>query len=180
MSLLEKAKKVAQTVDEQKKQKEANEIATRNFLKESLNEIAKEVLAGLKEFHGAKTKQGTLKLIRKRVERGDTIATLRLVDRPGGFDDTDLLFIDAAVESGYRDYSDDCRNEPYTEAVVSIYVKNPPTDERFSYAPTRNGAVQALGLSTLFSEYIRNWDQDSLQEKLEKVAEWIAPLFSEK
>lgn len=180
MSLLEKAKKTAKEVDDQKKREEDNEIATKKFLRESLKKISKGVLDGLKEFNGAKTKRGTLKLIRKRVERGTNIATLRLTDRTDGGDDTDLLFIDAAVESGYRDYSDDCRNEPYTEAIVSIYVKNPPTDERFSYAPTCNGAVRALGLQTHFSEYIRNWDDDTLQEKLEKVAEWISPLFSEK
>lgn len=180
MSLLDKAKKTAQAADEQKKREEESEIATRNFLYESLKNISKDVLAGLKEFHNAKTKHGTLKLIRKRVERGETIATLRLVDRPAGFEDLDLLFIDAAVVSGYRDYSDDCRNQPYTEAIVSIYVKNPPTDERYSYAPTCNGAVKALGLQTYFSEYIRNWDSKELPEKLEKVAEWISPLFRDK
>jgi hypothetical protein len=179
MSLLEKAKQSAKAADEQKKKEEANEIATKKFLQESLTKISKGVLDGLKEFHGAKTKRGTLKLIRKRVERGDTIATLRLTNRTDGGDDTDLLFIDAAVESGYRDYSDDCRNVPYIEAIVSIYVKNPPTDERYSYAPTCNGAVKGLGLSTYFAEFIRNWDQDSLPEKLGKVAEWIAPLFRE-
>lgn len=179
MSLLDKAKKAAQAADDQRKKEEANEIATKKFLQESLTKITKGVLDGLKEFHGTKTKRGTLKLIRKRVERGDNIATLRLTNRTDGGEDTDLLFIDAAIESGYRDYSDDCRNVPYTEAVVSIYVKNPPTDDRFSYAPTCNGAVRALGLQTYFGEYIRNWDDDSLPEKLEKVAEWIAPLFRE-
>lgn len=180
MSLLEKAKKTAQAADKQKQQEEENDQASRKYLRESLEKISKGVLAGMKEFHNAKTKQGTLKLIRKRVERGSTIATLRLTDRPNKFDDLDLLFIDAAIESGERDYSDDCRNIPYTEACVSIYVKNPPTDERFSYAPTCNGAVKALGLATYFGEYVRNWDDEELPKKLEKVAEWIAPLFSEK
>ncbi len=179
MSLLEKAKASAKAADEQQKKDSANEVATQKFLRESLAKITKDVLNSLKEFHGVKTKKGTLKLIRKRVERGDTVATLRLTNRTDGGDDTDLLFIDAAVESGYRDYSDDCRNEPYIEAIVSIYVKNPPTDERYSYAPTCNGAVRGLGLETHFSQFIRNWDQDSLNEKLEKVADWIAPLFRE-
>jgi len=179
MSLLDKAKKTAKAVDDQERKAAENEAASRKYLKDSLEKMTKGVLAGLKEFHGVKTKHGTLKLIKKRVERGNNIATLRLSDRQNGYEDTDILFIDAAIESGYRDYSDDCRNEPYTEAVVSMYVKNPPTDERFSYAPTCNGAVKALGLATYFGEYVRNWDSEDLPKKLEKVAEWLAPLFRE-
>jgi len=179
MSLLEKAKQTAKAIDDQKKKEEANEAATRKFLSESLEKISKDVLAGLKEFHGVKTKHGTLKLIKKRSERSTTIANLRLTDLPSGGESFDILHIDAAIVSGVRDYADDCRDVPYTEAIVSIYVKNPPTDERFSYAPTCNWAVKGLGLSTYFGEYIRNWDDKELPQKLEKVAEWLSPLFRE-
>src|SRR5690348_4042989 len=106
MSLLEKAKKVAKAVDEQEKKAAESEAASRKYLQDSLAKMTKEVLAGLKEFHGVKTKHGTLKLIKKRVERGNTIATLRLTDRKSGYEDTDILHIDAAIESGERDYSD--------------------------------------------------------------------------
>lgn len=179
MSLLDKAKKTAKAVDDQEKKAAENEIASRKYLSESLEKITKGVFAGLKEFHGVKTKRGTLKLVRKRVERGNTVGSLRLTDRPNEAESIDLLIIDAAIESGERDYADDCRNIPYTEAVVSIYVKNPPTDERFSYAPTCNYAVRSLGLTTYFGEYVRNWDDNDLPKKLEKVAEWLAPLFRE-
>jgi hypothetical protein len=184
MSLLEKAKKTAKEFDDQKKKEKDNEEASRKYFKESLEKISKNVLNGLKEFHNVKTKKGTLKLIRKRTTKPtNTIAWLRLVDRPGKQEDLDLLLIDAAIESGERDYADDCRNIPYTEAIVSIYVDNPPTDERFSYAPTYNGRVKGLGLTTFFSVNIRNWDSEettgTVAEKLEEVAKWIAPLFSE-
>lgn len=179
MSLVEKAKKKAQEADAEKKREAENDLASKKYLQDSLAKISKEVLAGLKEFHNVKTNQGTLKLIRKRTTRPTkTIANLRLTNRPNKADDLDLLFVDAAIESGTRDYDDDCRNVPYTEAIVSIYVKNPPTDDRFSYAPTCNGAVKALGLTTYFGEFIHNWNDDEIPEKLEKVAEWLAPLFS--
>lgn len=181
MSLLEKAKQTAKAVDDQKKKEAENEAASKKALAEALEKITKGVLAGLKEFHGVKTKHGTLKLIKKRVERGNTIATLRLTSRDADheIEDVDILHIDAAIESGERDYGEGCNNIPYTEAVVSIYVKNPPTDDRFSYAPTCNWAVKGLGLYTHFGEYIRNWDDEELPKKLEKVAEWLSPLFRE-
>jgi len=179
MSLLDKAKKTAKAVDDQKKKEVENEAASRKYLAESLEKITKGVLAGLKEFHGVKTKHGTLKLIKKRVERGKNVATLRLTDRSSGYEDTDILYIDAAIESGERDYSDDCRNIPYTEAVVSMYVKKTSADS-YPYGPTHyNLAVRGLGLSDFFGEYVHNWDGDELPKKLEKVAEWLAPLFRE-
>lgn len=180
MSLLEKAKKIAKAADDEKKREAEREIAAKKFHQESLKEISKAVLAGMKEFHGAKTKQGTLSLIKKRTTvPSETIANLRLIDRPNGAESIDLLYIDAAIKSGTRSYADDCRDIPYTEATVSIYVKLPPTDERLSYAPTRNWQVQSVGLTSYFSEYVTHWNKDDLQKKLEKVAEWLVPLFRE-
>lgn len=180
MSLLEKAKKIAKEADDEKKREEEREVAAKKWRQESLEEISKAVLTGMKEFHNAKTKQGTLKLIKKRVERPTkTIANLRLTDRPNSAEPIDLLYIDAAIESGTRSLCEGYENEPYTEAAVTIYVKLPPTDERLSYAPTRNWQVQSVGLTSFFSEYVTHWNKDELPKKLEKVAEWLAPLFRE-
>ncbi len=179
MSLLDKAKKLAKEADNQRKREEENEISARKFRQDSLESISKAVLLGMKEFHNAKTNKGTLKLVKKRTTvPTETIANLRLTNRPSG-EDIDLLFIDAAIVSGARSYGEGCEDIPYTEATVTIYVKNPPTDERFSYAPTRNWEVQSVGLTTYFHEYITHWNEDKLPEKLEKVAEWLAPLFQE-
>lgn len=183
MSLLEKAKQAAQKADnEQIRAKEA-EISAAKYLQECLTKSSKAILEGLKEFHNAKTNKGTLKLVRNKQptagQHGNTLATLRLTHRPSEVEDLDLLYVDAVIESGTRDYADDCRNIPYTEAVVRIYVKNPPTDERFSYAPTCNGAVKALGLKTYFSLHITNWDEKEIPKKLEEVADWLVPLFRE-
>lgn len=179
MSLLDKAKKTAKEADDQKKKEAASEASFRKSLAESLEKISKGVLAGLREFNGVETKHGTLKLIKKRVERGPNIATLRLTNRKAGYDDIDILYIDAAIESGERDYSDDCRNVPYTEAIVSMYVKKTSSDS-WPYGPSHyNLAVKGLGLSDFFGEYVHNWNDDELPKKLEKVAAWLAPLFRE-
>lgn len=179
MSLLEKAKKAAKAADDQLAKDKANEISAAKYFKDSLEKISKDVLAGLKEFNNVKTPKGTLKLVKKRNPNDKTIANLRLVKRPYDQEDLDLLFIDAAIESGVRDYADDARDIPYKEAVVSIYVKNPPTTDTFSYAPTCNGPVKALGLTTFFGEYIHNWNEKELPQSLEKVADWLVPLFRE-
>lgn len=182
MSLLDKAKKKAQEADDEKKKEAAREVAFHKALSDSLEKISKGVLAGLKEFNNVETKQGTLKLVKKKVATNKNIAVLKLTDRKSDYPDTDILYIDAAIESGYRDYSDDCRNEPYTEAIVSMYVKRTVSDSStWSYGPTHyNPAVRGLGLSDSFGEYVRHWDADDLQKKLEKVAEWLAPLFRDK
>lgn len=180
MSLLEKAKKIAKEADDQKKREMENEIAAKKFHQESLAEISQTVLIGMKEFHNAKTKQGTLKLVKKRTTAPTkTIANLRLTGRPNGAEDIDLLFVDAAIISGTRSYAEGCEDIPYTEATISVYVKLPPTDDRLSYAPTRNWQVQSVGLNTHFSEYFNHWNKDKYTEKLEKIAEWLAPLFRE-
>lgn len=179
MSLLDKAKQSAKKADDEKKQKVEREIAAKNYDKESLATLTKLVLESVKELNNAKTNKGTLKLVKKRTTTDKTIANLRLVNRPDKGEDIDLLYIDAAIESGTRSWGEGCENEPYTEAAVTVYVKQPPTSERYSYAPTRNWAVASVGLSSHFSEYITMWNKDDLPKKLEKVAEWLAPLFQE-
>jgi hypothetical protein len=180
MSLLEKAKKLAKEADDQKKREADNEIAASKFRQESLESLSKAALAGLKELHNAKTNNGTLKLVKKRPgSTGITIANLRLTDRPNQLEDVELLFIDASIKSGSRSYGEGCEDIAYTEATVEIYVKNPPTSERFGYAQTKNWQVSSLGLATHFHEYVTHWNEKELPKKLEKVAEWLAPLFRE-
>lgn len=179
MSLLEKAKQAAQKADNDKKKAVEREVAAKNYHQESLAELSKLVLSSMKEFHNAETNKGTLKLSKKKNSNDKTIATLKLVDRPDKAEDITLLFIDAAIESGTRSYCEGYENEPYTEAAVTVYVKLPPTTERYSYAPTRNWEVSSVGLESHFSEYVTMWNKDDLPKKLEKVAEWLAPLFQE-
>lgn len=179
MSLLEKAKKLAKEADTEKKREVEREITAKNYHQESLAELSKLVLGYMKEFHNAETNKGTLKLSKKKNSNSKTIATLRLVNRPAKAEDIDLLFIDAAIESGTRSLCEGYENEPYTEAAVTVYVKLPPTTDRYSYAPTRNWEVQSVGLTSFLSEYVTMWNKDDLTKKLEKVAEWLAPLFQE-
>jgi len=181
MSLVEKAKKKAQEVSDQKKKEAEAEAKFAANLKTSLAKITRQVLSGLRELHGVKTKRGTLRLVRKQKKPYDkNVAVLRLI-RPKDQGTVDLLYVDAAIESGYRDYSDDCRDVPYTEVVVSVYVKE--TNKRNQYdwgAYHPNPAVWGLGLKEFFSTHFYNWSDDKFKEKMDGVAEWISPLFSEK
>lgn len=179
MSLLDKAKKLAKEADAEKRREAEREVAAKNYHQESLETLIKAVLNGMKEFHNAETNKGTLKLVKKRLNNDKTIAYLRLTDRPDKAEDIDLLYIDAAIESGTRSYCEGYENQPYTEAVVTVYVKLPPTSKLLEYAPTRNWQVGSVGLSSFFSEYVTMWNKDDLTKKLEKVAEWLAPLFQE-
>lgn len=179
MSLLDKAKKVAKEADAEKKREVEREVSAKNYHQESLATLTKAVLTGMKDFHNAKTNKGTLKLAKKRTPSDKTIAHLRLTERPNKAEDIDLLHIDAAIESGTRSYCEGYENEPYTEAAVTVYVKLPTPDVRMSYAPTKNWQVSSVGLSSFFSEYVTMWNKDDLAKKLEKVAEWLAPLFQE-
>lgn len=180
MSLVEKAKKKAEFDAKKKREEEDAEARSAAYLKNSLAKITRQVLAGLREFHGEKTKYGTIRLVRKQKKPyNKNVAVLRLIRPKEG--NVDLLQVDAAIESGTRDYSDDCRNIPYTEAVVSVYVKETVSrsDDRWGYGPfSPNPVVKGLGLKEWFSIYVHNWDDDKSKEKLEEVAEWIAPLFT--
>ena len=180
MSLLDKAKKLAKDADDQKQREAENEIAASQFRQESLESLSKATLQGLKELHNAKTPKGTLKLVKRRAnDLGITIAKLRLTNRPDNAEDIDLLLINASIKSGRRSYGEGCEDIPYTEATVEIYVQNPPTSELYSYAATKNWQVAGLGLSTHFHESLTHWNEKELPQKLEKVAEWLAPLFRE-
>lgn len=179
MSLVEKAKKKAVEAEKKKKAEEDAEAKSAAYLKTSLAKITRQVLSGLREFHGVKTKQGTLRLVRKQKKPfNKTVAILRLI-RPKGQESVDLLHVDSAIESGTRDYSDDCRDIPYTESTCSFYVKETNTrNDPYDYGPRyANPAVRGVGLTDHFYESVHNWNDDDLQKKLEKVAEWLAPIF---
>jgi hypothetical protein len=183
MSLVEKAKKKAQEVADQKKKEEEAEAKFSENLKTSLAKMTRQVLSGLRELHGVKTKKGTLRLVRKQKKPyNTTVAVLRLI-RPKDQESIDLLYVDVAIESGTRDYSDDCRDVPYTESIVKVYVKETNSRSRDSYdwGPYHpNYGVWGLGLKEFFSTYFYSWDDDKFKTKMDEIAEWISPLFSEK
>lgn len=182
MSLVEKAKKKARDAALEKKRVEEAEAKSEAYLKSSLATITRRVLSGLREFHGVKTKAGTLRLVRKQKKPYDkTVAVLRLL--PPKEKPIDLLYVEAAIERGTRDYSDDCRNIPYTEAVVKLFVKETNGRSRDDWAPYHpNPAIWGLGLGMkeYFSTYFYNWDDDKFKGKMDEVVEWISPLFGEK
>ena len=183
MSLVQKAKKKAKEAADKKKQEEKAEADSTAHLKEILAKITRRVLSGLREFHGVKTKQGTLRLVRKQKKPYDkTVAVLRLIPKKD-WAPTDLLYVESSIESGCRDYSDDCRNIPYTEAIVRVYVKetNSRSSNSFDYGPYHpNYAVWGLGLRDSFSTHFYSWDDEEFSERIDEIAEWISPLFDEK
>jgi hypothetical protein len=176
MSLVEKAKKKAREAEKAKEQEEKSKADTRDALNRSLAKLTKEVIAGLREFNDVAVKGGTLKFTRKT--NGKQIATLKLV-RPKSsmIMDVELLQIEASVESGYRDYSDDCRNEPYTEASVRVSTPEPRHDNYGN--PYPNYGLNSAGLRSYYGS-VRNWDDEEVKKLLDEVAEWLSPLFASK
>lgn len=177
MSLVEKAKKKAKEEIEKKKKEADAEANFKDALQKSLTSITRQIMSGLREFHGVKTKHGTLRLVRKQKKPYDkTVGVLRLI-RPKNQGTVDLLHITAGIESGTRDYSDDCRNEPYTESVVRIFVKETNRRNDFDWYYHPNPAVWGMGLRDQFGTYTTNWS-DGPKKALDEVADWISPLFS--
>lgn len=117
-------------------------------------------MKGLKEFDGVETKEGTLRVTTSKC--GMHHAAIRLIHKTY---EEDLLFIDSKIESGERDYSDDCRNIPYTEATVTI--------DRPFVNPERNWNTQdTRGRCTVL---ITN--ENGVEEGLKEVAEFLSKLF---
>lgn len=180
MSLVEKAKKKARDAAIKKTKEAEAEAQSEAYLKASLATITRRVLGSLREFHGVKTKKGILRLVRKQKKPYDkTVAVLRLIPKKEA--PIDLLYVEAAIERGTRDYSDDCRNVPYTESVVKVFVKETNGRSRdLDWAPYHpNPACWGLGLKEYFSTYFYNWDDDKFKSKMDEVVEWISPLFNE-
>lgn len=175
MSLVERAKNKARE-DAIAKEKEAQaKIDFQNAMQKALAELSKDVMDKLKEFDGVKTRFGTLKLEKKR-DRIRPLTILKLVRDNVKQEELDLLVIESRIESGTRDYADDCRDVPYTEAVVNIFTQDrDPLRSRHDrmYIP-----ANTFGLQSFFT-YATNWN-DRVQKSLEEVADWLAPLFSSK
>jgi len=175
MSLVEKAKKKAREAEEAKAKEEKQKEETRKILDKTLGKLTKEVINGLKEFNGVKTKHGTLKFSRKT--NGKQVAILKLLGPDSRTVDVDLLYVDASIESGYRDYSDDYRNVPYTEASVRIHTKERRPNGNYDYYP--NYELNGLGLREYYGS-ISHYDDERMKKLLEEVAEWMSPLFGSK
>jgi hypothetical protein len=175
MSLVERAKKKARD-DAEAKEKEAKaKIDFQNAIQEALTDLSKEVLGKLKEFHNVKCRFGTLKLEKKK-DRIRPHSVLKLVRDTVKAEEIELLLIESRIESGTRDYSDDCRDVPYTEAVVNIFTQD--RDRLRSRQDRMYIPANEFGLQS-FSTYATNWN-DRVEKSLEEVADWLAPLFSSK
>lgn len=171
MSLVEKAKKKAEEEDQEAKMAKEADDRFQNGLKREVSAMSKKVIKALREFDKVKVSGGTLRLATGQKAKGmgphewDRIAVLNLVDDTGATVDQRLLYIDCGVHSGTFDGSDDCRNIPYTAASLHIYsdknVYNGP------YRSTRD-----------FHESARS--VEDVDKILDKVAEYLAPLFSKK
>ena len=167
MSLLDRAKQKARTDQSAKEKEERLKKEQREFLDKALVKLSKDILTGLQEFHKVETRFGTLKLVRKK--NINQIAVLKLAKSNGP--DLDLLYIKASVVSGFRDYSDDCRNEPFTEAQVTLSTEG--REDALSYQYHR---LEGVGLRS-FHGYVTNWN-DNVTKTLGEVADWLAPLFT--
>jgi hypothetical protein len=173
MSLLERARQKALADQTAKEKAEQAERAQKESLNRNLATYSEKLLDGLHEFHGIETKHGTLFLQRKVFQ--DQIAVLTLV-KPGTHGaNIDLLYIKASIVSGERDYSDDCRNMPFTEAQVSICTEHVKDMLKTRHTYHR---LECVGLQG-FNETISHWNDD-VSKTLGKVADWLAPLFTTK
>lgn len=176
MSLVEKAKKKAREAEKAKEQEDKAKADTKAALNKSLTKLIKEVNAGLKEFNEVGVRGGTLKFVRRT--KGKQIATLKLVrPKSSAIMDVELLQIEASIESGYRDYADDCRNIPYIEASVRVSTPSPRADNYGN--PYPDYTLSGLGLHSYYGS-VRNWDEEEVKKLLDEVAEWLSPLFASK
>lgn len=160
MSLVELAKKKAEAEKKAEKEKADRKAEERNHLETHLKKLTSKVMKGLKEFDKVQTKEGILVVTKSKV--GMHYAAIRLLHKSY---EEDLLFVDAKITSGYTDYSDDCRNIPYTDAAVTI--------ERPFMNPEKNWDRQDVRGN--FHTYITKLEK--VDEELEKVAEFLSKLF---
>lgn len=170
MSLVEKAKKTAEAKDQEAKRVEDAETRFQNGLKKQVSAMSKKAIKALREFDKVKVSRGTLKLVTGQEAKGmgshswDRIAVLNLTDMGVTVDDR-LLYIDCGIVSGTFDGSDDCRDIPYTRVILSIY-----SDKNIYNGPYRS--------TRAFYESARSVEE--IDNLLDKVAEYLAPLFSKK
>jgi hypothetical protein len=173
MSLVEKAKQKAEKISQEADKVKSAEAQFHNSLQKEVNAMSKKAIKALREFDQVKVSDGTLKLItgQKAKNSGtferDRVAVLKLKDDTGATVDTNVLFIDCGVRSGTFDASDDCRDIPYTDSFLSIY-----SDEY------RHSNISYSYKTRDFYESARN--VEDVDKVLDKVAEYLAPLFRDK
>lgn len=176
MNLVEKAKAKAAETAKAEQDKRDSEDRLNKSLQSQVEAMVKLTIKGLKQFHNVETSQGTLKLItgqKAKSERGfesyndaHRIAVLKLDRSKFGMIDATLLWVEGAVVSGTFDGSDDCRDIPYTDPVVSIF-----NDWKWDSRENRTDSAR-LGR---FSEI--STSTEKVEEMLQKVADHLAPLF---
>lgn len=168
MSLVERAKRRALEAEITRREEERSRREERARLESHAEKLGREALDGLREFDGVACRPGCLlKLVtRVRYHKSDCRVAVLCLLRDGEKLE-DLLFLSAGVESGVFDASDDCRDIPYTCAYVTI---TSPTDER-------DMSTASPGPFSGRATVPGNAD-DGVKRLLEKVADYLAPLFA--
>jgi hypothetical protein len=170
MLLLERAKQTARAADEKKEKEEAEKKRFLEACHATKNEMLQQVIAGLAEFNDVECHAGRLKLLVDTHALGQRYDAIMVLDR-SKYSRTSayLLFIDAGVEHGVADYSDDCRGVAYIEPFVRAYNEK----ENMSVALKNDRA----GLFRFTDSVSGEGNVDRL---LVRIADYLAPLFSKK
>jgi hypothetical protein len=162
MNLLEKTKAKAKEIADKKAEEKAAEVRQLSHLEAALRLLSDKTMEALETLDGVKCKGGKLRILTSQDAWFGGTQYLAIIDLSKSRNcNQHLVFVKARIETGTRDYSDDCRNEPYTEATITF------DSQPDSYAYKEQNR---------YFHYSASYN-DQLDKALEALSEHLSDLF---